>query len=587
MFRLKLLIILCLWYSFSLAQDVQFEVKLSKEKIGLNERLRVIFEMNKDGDNFQPPSFQGFQVIMGPIHNVSQSWINGKMKYSKAYTYILSPNIKGKLTIGQSKITIDGKEYKSAQKTVEVTASVANPNINKTADNVADDNIHFVAELSKSSPYINEGITLIYKLYVSPRVSVSNYELADSPKYNNFWSQDIPVTKITPNVGTYKGEQYRYVILKRVVLYPQKAGKLEIKPLALNVHVDVPTNRRDFFGSRIYTQVVKKVAAGNVIIHAKSLPEAGKPEDFSGAVGQFDFNVSTSKQELNAGESLQAKVIVSGKGNLKLLTIPKLQLPSALEVYEPEVEQKVATTLSGMQGSVLNNYTVVPSFQGKYPIPAVSFNYFDPKSKTYKVLQSKELLIDVIEGPTNTAVVNSSSNTGKKQIVVANPKAFAFNKTSARWTAKIAPHFFNSKSYYLWLLLPITLIPIALFVNRKHKQKAADITGNRIRKANRLAKKYLSAAKKALDKEEAFYVALEKALHNYLKAKLHIETADFSKDKIAKLLDEKSVSETGIQGFLELLKNCELARYTPASSTAMQADYNKAVDVIGSIDKQL
>ncbi|MCV6631278.1 MAG: BatD family protein [Flavobacteriaceae bacterium] len=587
MFQAKSIwILFLLGISMAYAQDVQFEVKISKEKIGLNERLRVIFEMNKDGDNFDPPDFANFQVVMGPIHNISQSWVNGKFKYSKAYTYIVSPVKKGKLRIGQASITIDGTLYKTSPKTVEVTAAVSNPSINKTADNVADENIHLVAELSKSKPFLNEGISIVYKLYVSPNVSVSNYEWAESPKYNNFWSQDIPITKIVAKTGTYKGEQYRYVVLKRVVLYPQKTGKLEIEPLLLNVSVDVPTNRRDFFGSRIYTQVIKKVAAGNLIIHSKPLPTEGRPANFSGAVGQFDFEVTASKSALNAGESLQAKVIVSGKGNLKLLDIPKLQLPAALEVYDPEVEQKVATTLSGMQGKVLHNYTVVPAYQGIYPIPKINFNYFDPKSASYKSIASEELIVDVIEGPTNNTQ-NTNTNTVNKQVVVANNNTFLFNKTSSHWLPVQQNYFFGSKAYYLWLLLPLLAIPIAWIVDRKQKKIAADVTGNKVRKANRLAKKYLSAAKKALDKEDAFYIALEKALHNYLKAKLHIETSDFSKDKIQQLLEDKGVSSDGVVQFLGLLKNCELARYTPATSSAMQSDYNQAVEVIAIIDKHL
>lgn len=103
-----------------------------------------------------------------------------------------------------------------------------------------------VAEVSKGNPYLNEAVTVIYKLYVSPNISVTNYRPLDNPTYNNFWSQDIPVTKHTAQNGTYQGKPYRYVVLKRVVLYPQKAGQLDIEPLSLEIFVDVPTNRRDF-----------------------------------------------------------------------------------------------------------------------------------------------------------------------------------------------------------------------------------------------------------------------------------------------------------------------------------------------------
>ena len=45
--------------------QVNFEATLSKKKLGLNERLRIDFVMNKNGDNFTPPNFENFQIIAG------------------------------------------------------------------------------------------------------------------------------------------------------------------------------------------------------------------------------------------------------------------------------------------------------------------------------------------------------------------------------------------------------------------------------------------------------------------------------------------------------------------------------------------
>lgn len=569
------------------ADAVTFEMLVSKPKLGINERLRVDFTMNKDGDDFNPPDFQGFRVLMGPSQSISSSWVNGVRSYSKTYSYTLAPTARGKFTIKQASIVIEGKTYKSLSKEIEVTAAVDKPNGQMTIDDVADESLHLVAEVSKTSPFMNEAISVVYKLYVSPSISVSNYRPLDNPKYNNFWSQDIPVSIRNAQNGTYKGKAYRYVILKRVVLYPQKSGKLEIEPLSLDVTVDVPTNKRDFFGGRIYSQTNKTVSAGKRTINVKALPVEGKPANFSGAVGDFDFSVTTSKNELNASESLQAKVEVSGKGNLKLFQLPEPNLPSSLEVYEPEFDEKVRTTLSGMQGKVTNNYTIVPSFKGKYPIPSISFSYFDPKAKKYRTLSSDEIVINVMQGPTNGAVANNGFNTGNKQSVIATGDQFNFIKLQPNLTSIGSNYFLGSTRFYLWLLLPLLLIPLAIFFGKKREAIAGDVAGNKIKRANRLARKYLSAAKKSLGNKEAFYIALEKGLHNYLKAKLKIETSEFSKDKIATLLTEKKVDNSTKDGFIALLKNCEMARYSPFSDVQMQQDYDKASEVISYLDKQL
>lgn len=568
-------------------ETVTFEMNLSKEVLGINERLRVDFSMNRDGDNFVPPDFEGFRVLMGPSQSISSSWVNGVRSFSKTYTYTLAPTARGKFTIKQGTIVIKGETYKSLPKEVEVTAAVERPDGERTVDDVADESLHLVAEISKTSPYLNEAVTVVYKLYASPSIDVTNFRALDNPKYNNFWSQDIPVTKYDIQNTTYNGKSYRSVILKRVVLYPQKTGELEIEPLSLDVSLQVPTNKRDFFGGRIFAQTNKTVSAGNRTINVKSLPTEGKPSDFSGAVGEFQFSVTTSKTALNASESLQAKVAINGKGNLKLFEIPGLNLPSSLEVYDPEFNESVRTTLSGMEGNVSNSYTVVPTFRGKYPIPSITFSFFNPKTEKYQTLTSEEILINVLEGPTTASSDNTGAISSNKQRVVATGDQFVFNKLKPNLSALGTKYFFGSTSFFLWWLLPILLIPIAVLFGKKREAIASDVEGNKIKRANKLARKYLSAAKKALGSKDLFYVALEKALHNYLKAKLKIETSEFSKDKISTLLNEKSVDEKTQEGFVGLLKNCEMARYSPFSDVQMQQDYNKASEVISQLDKQI
>ncbi|MCX7551182.1 BatD family protein [Xanthomarina sp. F2636L] len=587
---LKHISVLLIILSASIASaQVTFEAKVSKKKLGINERLRVDFEMNKDGDNFNPPDFLGFTIVGGPNQAVSTSWMNGKRSYKKTYSYFLSPKKRGSFTIKQATIEIDGEIYKTTPQSIVVTAAVDRPNDDNNPETIASNNIHLVAEVSDGNPYLNEAITVVYKLYVSPDTGVSNWREIDNPRYNSFWSQNIDIKNLKVLNGTYKGENYRYVVLRKTVLYPQKTGKLEIEPLSLDVTIEVPTNRRDIFGGRLMTKVHKTISAGSRSINVKPLPLEGKPEDFTGAVGNFEFNVITTKSELNASESLQATVEVKGNGNLKLFELPKLNLPSSLEVYEPEHTENVVTNLNGMQGSISDSYIIVPQYKGKYPIPSISFSYFDVKTESYKRISSGEIVLNVLEGPTNTT--NSDNNiataNNSKQPVVVTNQQFAFVKTSTKLTSIEEVHFFKSTGFWTGLLLPLLAIPLAIIVRKKKQERDADITGNKVRKADKLARRYLSEAKRALGNKEAFYVALEKALHNYLKAKLRIETSDFTKNKIQDLLVTRQVDNQIITEFVSILENCELARYTPITQVEMQQDFDKAAKTISTIDKQI
>lgn len=585
--KLIFLTLLLTTMQFALAQ-VRFEAKVSKKKLGVNERLRVDFEMNKDGDNFTPPSFSGFTVVGGPNQSISNSWINGKRSYAKTFSYFLEPTRRGKFTIRQAIIEIDGQTYKTLPVSVEVTGAVDKPKDGDDTDLLASENLHLVAEVSKSDPYLNEAITVVYKLYVSPRISVSNWRELDSPKYSDFWSQAIDMKQLKIENGEYEGEPYRYVILRKTVLYPQKTGKLDIEPLTLSVSVDVPTKRRDIFGGRLYSTVNKTVAAGNRVINVKSLPLEGKPEDFSGAVGKFEFKVTTNKIELDATESLDAKVLVSGNGNLKLFDLPKLNVPSGLEQYEPQHNERVRTNLTGMGGNISDTYTLVPQYKGKYPIPPISFSYFDLKTETYKTISSEEIIINVNNGPDGSNIVSTSKTEGtNKKAVTQVGNQFRFLKLNANLQLIQKQHFFKSTGYWLSLTAPLLAIPLFLFFGKKRQDRLSDVSGNRVRKADKLARKYLSEAKKNLGSQKEFYIAMERALHNYLKAKLHIQTSDMSKERIKRLLKEQDVDNTVSIEFIALLESCEFARYTPSSTSAMQQDYDKASRIIATIDKQL
>ncbi|WP_298893935.1 BatD family protein [uncultured Psychroserpens sp.] len=582
------LLLIVLTSSMASAQ-VKFEAKLSKQKLGVNERLRIDFVMNKDGDNFNPPDFANFNVVGGPNTSVSNSWLNGQHSYNKTYSYFLAPTKKGKLKINEASIEIEGVVYKTKAVTVNVTNAVKRPNDPYNVDGVAAENIHLVAEVSKSNPYLNEAITVVYKLYVSANTGVSNWREVDNPRYNDFWSQKIDTKGYRIQNGKYKGQDYRYVVLRKTVLYPQKTGKLEIEPLTLDITVEVPTKRRDIFGGRHMAQTNRTVSAGSRTINVKPLPDEGKPENFTGAVGDFKFNVITSKSELNASESLQARVEVTGKGNLNLFQLPKLTVPSSLEVYEPEHNENIRTRLDGMYGSISDSYTIIPQYKGKYPIPSLSFSYFDLETETYKTVSSGEIVIDVIEGPVNNSASDDNiaeSDSNKKEVTLNNAQ-FAFIKTKANLKPTKQENFFKSAEFWSSLLLPLLAIPLALVYRKKKEERNADVFGNKIRKADKLARRYLGEAKKSLGHKEAFYIALEKALHNYLKAKLHIETSDFSKEKIEAILIERQVNDITVKEFISILEHCELARYTPITNVEMQQDYDKAASTISIIDKEI
>lgn len=581
--KITAFIITFLALQFIYAQQVEFTAEVSKNQLGANERLRIEFTMNRNGDNFTPPNFQGFTVVMGPSQSISNSWINGVRTFSQSYIYILQPTSKGKHTIGAATVDIEGRTYRTKPIEITVTGEVQNPSIDKNSNDIARESFFLLAEVSKPNPYLNEAVTVIYKLYVGNQIALNSLEWLTTPKYPNFWSQDLKMQQYEIGDCNYQGKPYRCITVKKVVLYPQKAGVLTLEPLTMDAVLSVPTGQRDFFGRPYYEEVSRRVTSGNRTLNVKELPQEGKPDSFGGAVGDFSFNVTTNKLTLKANESLQLKVEVSGSGNLKLFDLPKPIFPSSLEVYAPEQKDDISTTLQGMNGRVEHTYTIVPEYKGKYPVAGLTFSYFNPVTQKYVTVKTDDLLIDVTEGPAADSNTTANSDASATQ----TDNSFAPAQTNAQLQPIGKRSFFGSAGYYLWSLLPLLIIPIVLLWWRAQQRRAGDIEGNKVRVANRLAKKYLGEAKRKLGDKATFYEALERALHNYLKAKLKIETAEMSKDTISELLLQRQADEATVSQFIKLLANCEMARYAQHSEAAMERDFEAAVEVISGLDKQM
>jgi hypothetical protein len=572
-----------------LAQEAELRVKVSKNKLGLNQRLRIEFSMNKQGaDNFTPPDFKGFRIIQGPSQSVSQSWINGKVSFSQSYTYIIKPKREGELIISAANIKYRGRNLSSKMmkiivlKPVDVTQNPNDPNY------IAQQNIHLVAEISKSKPFVGEGIYVEYRLYVSENISVYDTSVTEAPQYNGFWNQEIRINGFPVKMGKYNNENYRYIVLQKALLIPTKTGKLTIDPMKMDIVIGVPTGRVDFFGNVITKNIKKEFASTKKTIRPKSLPLENKPENFTGAVGQFKFDVSLSKNALKANESSQIKVVVSGKGNLKLFELPTVKTPAELEKYQPERKERVRVAANGITGSVTDIYTVVPQYKGKYKIPNIAFSYFNPDTEKYETIDTEDLFVDVLEGKeliSNNK--NKNSNTVQKQAVVSTGKNFRYIQIKSNFVAKETGDFYKSNLFYLLLFLPLIIIPVGIIIAKNNEKRNSDVIGRKQRKAERLAKKYLSEAQKQFGKKEAFYEALERALHNYLKAKLGIEIADISKEKIAQILKQKKVDKNTIKQFIEVLEHSDLARYSPITNTEMKQEFERTKLIIVQLDKQL
>ena len=560
---------------FSSYSQVNFTTEVSKNQLGINERLKVEFKIDKDGDNFVPPNFENFKVVGGPSQSIQNSWINGVASYSKSYSFFLSPLKKGSFEIGQASIEVDGKIYKTVPVKVTISSAIEKPKNPNDPNFIADENVHLVAEVSNKNPFINEAVLVTYKLYVSQNTGVDNWSEIESPRYINFWSKDFDIKSFNTQNGTYKGKQYRYATIKKTLLYPQKTGKLKIEPITLDLSVRVPSNRVDpFFGGRVSRSVIKRVSAGSFDIDVKSLPLDNKPEDFTGAVGDFNFEIKSNKDELLLNESFQLNMIISGNGNLNLFDDPLVDFPNSFEVYEPEKTSNVSSKSNGLNGTISKKFTIVPSSAGQFTISNSKFSFFNPKTRKYRTIYANPVYINVI-GNYNDFNDSSKSAENKTNKVQMSQNQFSSFKTTTTLSKIDKQIFFNSKLYWFLFFVPFSLCLIIILIHfliKKYKSKKID----KQKVAKKLSYKLLDESKNLIGDKLKFYETIDRALINYLKSKINLKNSELSDKYLIEKLSEIGVDKSSIELLLELLKNCKLARYTPLNIDAMNEDYEKA-----------
>lgn len=581
----KILVLFVFIFTQSLWAQVQFESSVSRNEVPLNDNVRVDFTMNSEGDNFKAPSFEGFRVVGGPNQSVSYAWTNGKKSFSKTYSFYLAPTRKGTLTIGSASIQIEDQTYTTRPITVTIVDAVKKEDprtrLNHSQEQILN-GIHLVAEISNTTPYQNEPITVFYKVYVERGSNLTNWSGTSIPKYNKFWVNAIDVKELKVETGKYNGKEAQFITFKKDILMPLETGDIELEPLVLDIQAEIPTGRRDFFGFPETGYITQSYTTGKRTIKVKPLPEVGKPDNFSGAVGTFDFKVTPNEASTNALEALSFKVEVKGQGNMNLFSLPPLTTTSnSLELFEPEYTESVRAGNNGIQGTKTDSYTIIPQYKGEYYIDPMSFNYFDIKSKSYKTITTDSIKINVINGPDLPTEEETLKATQDSDTEVFQPLL-----TQLITKEKETNDYWNSTLFYILTIIPFLLMPLTVLLINANRRKNADYEGLRLKQNNRLAKKYLSEAKKNIRNKELFYDALERCLHNFLKAKLNIETSEMSNDNIKELLLENQISDDLTTEYLQLKNACEYARYAPTTQANMNTDYNNAIEVIAKLEKQ-
>lgn len=586
-----------------LADKVSFTAS-APDAVVVGDQFRLSYTITTQKvKDFRAPSIKGFDVLMGPSRSQQSNTqiVNGNVTSTSSitFTYILMANNAGEYTIPGASIVADGDQMVSNSVRIKVlpqdqgdsNSSSSSSTHSSSGTGVSNQDLFITASASKTNVYEQEAFVLTYKIYTRE----SNLQLnnAKLPDFKGFHSQEIEMTtnaRWTPE--HYQGRNYYTTVYRQFVLFPQQSGKLYIDPAQFQMTVGKPVQSDDpfdafFNGGSNVIEIKKSISTPKIAINVNPLP-AGKPADFSGGVGEFNISSSINNKELKTNDAITIKLVISGTGNLKLISNPEIKFPDDFEVYDPKVDNQVRLTREGLTGNKVIEYLAIPRHAGTYKIPGVSFSYFDIRSKSYKTLKTEEYVINVEKGAGNADQVIANF-TNKEDLKVLGEDIRYIKQNEVTLQPK-GSFFYGSMTYWLFYIIPALAFIIFFIIYRKQAAENANVAKMRTKKANKVATKRMKLAGKLLseNKKDAFYDEVLKALWGYISDKLNIPVSRLSKDNIEEKLRNHGVNEELIKEFLNALNDCEFARFAPGDENqAMDKVYSSSIEVISKTENSI
>lgn len=595
-----------LWFAALADGTTTFEVN-SPMMVAVGEMFRIEFTLTNgkaENNSFKAPSFEGLEVIAGPVESTGYSMqiVNGNRSSTStmSISYTVIAQKEGNLTIAPAEITSEGKLYKTKATPIEVVKqdtrqqeAAATQQGNNVQNQLAESDILLKLNLSKSSVYQGEPIRASLTLYT--RANIAGFENVKLPSFNGFWSQELPTDNYQAQRVNENGKIYNSQIIKEYLLYPQQTGSLSIESTDLTavaqVVVQSSRNFDPFFGggNEVYN-VRRKLSTGTIKVNVKELPQ-GAPSSFKGAVGSFTLSSNPPVTELKANSAATYTVRISGTGNFSFIQTPTLTLPTSFEQYNVRNTESIHSTTTGMTGHRQFEFPFIARAEGDYNIEPIEFTYFSPEKETYVTLSTDALAMKVtpdtsVGGNQPAQVVTATSS---KQDVQQLGSDIRFIKLGAPALRSSATPLMLSTTYFVIVLLLVAIFVVAYIVLRRQIRDSKNTVLVRNRRANKVAVQRFRTAERFMREgnRHAFFEEMLRALWGYMGDKLNIPVADLTKESIREELQRRGIEPAEAKHFTDIITRCDEAQYSPTESVQMNEVYADGVATISNIESKI
>ena len=594
----NILVILISLFCFIVADaakvSMQVEMPRGKRGIGVGDTFWISVKLTDiDSKLSQPSNVPGAKLVyFSQTGRSSQSTIvNGNFSHTTSVTYTMTLKAEKEGNFKFGPLTVDGIKsntvsYSIGKKDTSLSQSGGQSSSSQDDQNgpkfigKGDDKLFLRANVSKTSAFEQEALVYTIKLY-SSYAGVKFAGATSAPTFDGFVIEESKINTIQMDYETYNGKTYATAEIARYIIFPQTTGDLKVLGNTYTISVNSQEYYKDpdWGHLTINRPVNLNVKPNDLIVKVKPLPSP-RPANFSGGVGEFEIKSELQNSKLKTNHAASIVYSISGSGNLKYLKLPDLNniFPSQLEVYSPSVKENISVNSNNTVGDISFDYSFMPLEEGEYAIPSVELVYFNPSTGKYETKQAKGYNVEVTKGEV-------SSKSQKKDRLVYNTKLedVGVNKSSVKLIV-------DSLSYWLWYIVPILLLIIAISIYRRRINDLADIDLLKSKKANKVARKRLKKAEMCLRAKDVdkFYDEILSAMWGYIGDKLRIPISDLNRENVRQKLGDAGVNSEDLDSLISLIDECEFAKYSSSlGQISMDNVYMHACDVINKLDNSL
>jgi len=587
---------LSIFNSFAFSQNISIYSSVDKNTVSVGEQINFQVTVSGDISDIPAPTLpplDDFSVYQaGRSQNISI--INGRVSSSVTFNYALVPRKVGKFEIGSASINYKGQEYKTQPIQIEVVQQTQlpaqkQPQVHKDIYRGSKRDIFIETLVDKKTAYVNEQITLTFRFY--RRINLLSQPQYQPPSTTGFMTEDLP-----PQTNYYTiidGQRYLVTEIK-TALFPISSGILTIGKAILECTIEDFPSPSDFFDDDFFRKFFSEgrtitLQSEPINIQVLKLPESDKPKDFSGAVGKYEIKSFVDKTEVEVGQPITLTVTISGVGNVKTITEPKISVEN-FRKYDTVSSFNIDKKNYVISGSKTFKTVLIPEVPGKLVIPSIEYTYFSPDEKSYKTVKTAPITLSVKPSPVGSVQVSKRPET-KDMRVLSEDIRYIHTKLSDM--KKISEK--NNKIPWIWVF---QFVPLILFFSywqyNSYKQHlSTNVQFFRMKSAYKNADKKIRNLKKQINKRdiqiETISSAIFDILVNYLADKLGYSAEGITFEEISKSLTDKMIKPEKIDEIKSLWEEINFVQYAPSKVDNLKIKelVDKLENVIKDLEKYL